>query len=357
MNRRWAFIAFNMFSTFNGKEITNILNYIEEDSDIVKLSFADIEHLGISAQKYDNFITKLNPSLVDLEINKAEKSGVSVITFDDTLYPDSLREILNPPPILYLKGKCELLEFDYRIAIVGSRKCTNYGRYITEKFAKDLAAAKFVIVSGMALGVDSIANSTALRISGRSIGVVAQGLNLIYPKQNRLLFEKMYENGLVISENPMDTEVTKYNLKNRNRIISGLSSAVLITEAAAKSGSLITAKFAVSQGREVFAVPGNITSEMSRGTNNLIKYGSKIALSVEDILDDFEIFVESEVSKVELDDFEKKLIDLISSGYDSFDALFQKSTMDISELSSLLMNLEIKDIISQDSNGRYFVKL
>ena len=357
MDSKWLFVAFNMFSTFNGREVESIISYARDEDNIFKLSFIDLKNIGVSNQKYDHFITKLNPMAVDLEIVKAEKASVDIITFQDKRYPKLLKSALNPPKVLYLKGNKDILDFDYRIAIVGSRKCTNYGRYITEKFAQELAAAKFVIVSGMAIGIDSIANATALKVSGRSIGVVAQGLNLIYPKQNKFLFDKMYESGLIISENPMDMEVTKYNLKNRNRIISGLSSAVLITEAALKSGSLITAKFATSQSREVFAVPGNITSEMSRGTNTLIKYGAKIALTPDDILDDFEIMFDKKDENIQMTDEEKKIVGLISQGFDSFDSLFQKSSIEISELSSLLMNLEMKDFISQDINGRYFLKL
>ncbi len=357
MNSKWLFLAFNMFSTFNGREAMNIISYSKSESDLFKLSFIDLENIGVSVKKYEHFITKLNPSLVDSELTKIENSDVSIIPYNDEKFPASLKSILDPPKVLYIKGRKEILDFEYRIAIVGSRKCTRYGEYITNKFSKALASSGFVIVSGMALGIDSIALSTALETSSRSIGVVAQGLNLVYPKQNRSLFEKMYEKGLIISENSMDMEVTKYNLKNRNRIISGLSKAVLITEAALKSGSLITAKFATSQGKEVFAVPGNITSETSKGTNILIKYGAKIALSPKDILDDFEILFESSDEKIQLTPNEKDVVSLISSGFDSFDSLFQNLSIDISELSSLLMGLEIKDIISQDLNGRYFVKI
>ncbi len=213
--------------------------------------------------------------------------GIKRIDLNHPDYPDRLKNIDGPPLYLYMKG--EICQQDSNaIAIVGTRRPTPYGRRVAERLATELSFAGFTIVSGMARGIDSVAHKAALKAGGRSIGVLGCGIDVVYPRENSPLFADMAGSGALISEFPMGTGPEKKNFPQRNRIISGLSLGTVVIEASERSGSLITARFALEQGREVFAVPGNINSPVSIGTNNLIKQGAKLVATTEDILEEFE---------------------------------------------------------------------
>lgn len=221
---------------------------------------------------------------VEKEIALAEKSGVVILTVFDEDYPERLKNIYDPPVILYVKGSIKK-EDSLAVSIVGSRKCTYYGMNMADNIAEKLAFSGVTVVSGLARGIDTAAHKGALK-SGRTIAVLGSGLGNIYPAENKPLSEKIAQNGAVVSEFPMHMPPNKNNFPQRNRIISGLSAAVLVVEAANKSGALITADFALEQGRDVFAVPGAAGRLSSAGTNSLIKQGAKLIDSAEDILEE-----------------------------------------------------------------------
>ena len=218
------------------------------------------------------------------QMDVLDKTGISVVTYLDELYPHNLLNIYDRPVFFYVLGRLD--KEDIPLAIVGSRNASTYGRYTTDRISRELALRGITIVSGMARGIDSCAHRGALAAKGRTIAVLGSGLDVIYPPENKKLFAAISSNGAVISEFPLGTQPLSYNFPARNRIISGLSYGVVVVEAGEKSGSLITAKLAMEQGREVFAIPGTIDSASSRGTNSLIKQGAKLIENIDDILED-----------------------------------------------------------------------
>ncbi|MCK4462787.1 MAG: DNA-processing protein DprA, partial [Candidatus Omnitrophica bacterium] len=226
-----------------------------------------------------------NPVSLDKEMELIKKYNVDIVTIDDERYPENLKHIYSPPPVLYVKGNL-LPEDYYNIAIVGSRRASLYGRETAEKLARQLCGRGFTVTSGMARGIDTSAHTGVLKAAGRTIAVLGCGINIVYPPENKNLMDKIADSGAVISEFPINTTPHRHNFPIRNRIISGLALGVVIVEAAQKSGALITASFALEQGREVFSVPGKVGVPTSRGTLGLIKEGAKLVEDVEDILEE-----------------------------------------------------------------------
>ncbi|MGC9125541.1 MAG: DNA-processing protein DprA, partial [Caldisericaceae bacterium] len=217
------------------------------------------------------------------EIASALNLGVEIIPYDDDGFPSQLRDIKESPLVIYIKGSLEKTD-SFSVSIVGSRKCTEYGKAVARELSKKLAQLGIAVVSGLAYGIDSEAHKGALSVNGRTVAVLGSGVDVVYPRENRFLYDEIVEKGAVISEFPLGTKALKFNFPFRNRIISGLSLATIVVEAQEKSGSLITANYALEQSREVFAVPGNITSSCSKGTNLLIRDGAIPLLSYEDVL-------------------------------------------------------------------------
>ncbi|MBU1599891.1 DNA-processing protein DprA [bacterium] len=217
------------------------------------------------------------------EIDKAKKEAIKIISFRDTGYPPALSLITDPPLVLYVKG--EIKEVDrLAVGIVGSRMASDYGKRVTREFVSELGKAGFTIVSGLAKGIDAEAHRTALSVSARTLAVLGCGIDVVYPTENRRLFLEIPFQGAIISEFPFSTPPLKENFPQRNRIIAGLSLGIVVVEAAERSGALITARLAIEEGREVFAVPGSITSSLSCGTNKLIKDGAQMVSSPSDIV-------------------------------------------------------------------------
>lgn len=219
-------------------------------------------------------------------LRKAEKENVKLITMMNKEYPKNLQRLYDKPILLYAKGNIKLLNSSKKISIVGSRNCSEYGKIVTQKMSYMLAKKDYTIVSGMAKGIDGYAHKGALAAQGNTIAILGSGVNYVYPEENRRLYNKILEkNGLILSEYGIDTKPIPEYFPARNRIISGLSDKILITEASKKSGTMITVNFAIEQGKTVYAVPGNITSARSEGTNELIKDGAILVNSLEDIID------------------------------------------------------------------------
>lgn len=288
--------------------------------------------------------------------------GISPVSIEDDSYPEMLRNISNPPFLLYCKGDIEVSR-QVCLSLVGARAATFYGKNTARKLAQELGGKDIVVVSGMARGIDTEAHRGALDAGGKTIAVLGSGLNIIYPRENTRLFEQICSSGLVISEFPLDVQPEPGNFPMRNRIISGLSRGVIVVEAQRKSGALITADFALEQGRDVFAVPGPINSKNSEGTNNLIKQGAKLTSGIEDILEEY-----YDISEQEKEEkfFQEKLLLLDKNesliiqcmGYEPlhFDELLVNTGLDIGEISTILLKLELEGIL-KSIPGNYYVKI
>ena len=304
---------------------------------------------------------------VKRDIEVIDKAEIHVITYQDDLYPAKLLNVYDRPPFLYVQGS--LIKDDVNIAIVGSRLASTYGKYTTERISRELALKGVTIVSGLARGIDSAAHRGALSAQGRTIAVLGSGLDVIYPPENIKLFLDITRNGAVISEFPPGTPPLSANFPARNRIISGISYGVVVVEAGEKSGSLITARLALEQGREVFAVPGSSDSKGSRGTNKLIKQGAKLIENTDDILE--EILPQLEKIKLKesvpnsisaakpskqienLSIIDERIIAIIANGRIHVDDLITTTGFSPGDVLGSLMTLELKGIVKQFP-GKFF---
>ncbi len=289
------------------------------------------------------------------EIKKVNDKGIRIIHFNHKDYPESLKNIYDPPLYFYMNGSVTP-EDNNALAVVGTRSPTPYGRKVSEMLAEELSSAGFTIVSGMARGVDSIAHKAALKKGGRSIAVLGCGVDIAYPRENKNLMDEIAGNGAIISEFPMGTCPGKKNFPQRNRIISGLSLGVIVVEAAEKSGSLITSRFAMEQGREVFAVPGNINSPLSKGTNKLIQQGAKTVTDVNDILEEFGQLLtpglkrgikSMPVKAVSMSDEEKGIYKTLTLEPKHINHVIAECGMEARRVMQLLLNLELNGLIEQ----------
>jgi DNA processing protein len=291
------------------------------------------------------------------ELKKAEDLGVSILTFRDQGYPNNLLQIYDPPPLIYVRGKVDD-EGSPLVAMVGSRKGSPYGRAVTKRISRELTSAGVTVVSGMARGIDTCAHLGALEAGGKTIAVLGCGIDIVYPPENERLFFEIIGHGAVISEFPLSTPPEGKNFPKRNRIISGLSLGVVIVEATADSGSLITASHALEQGREVFAVPGNIGMATSQGTNALIKQGAKLVEGAQDILVEIIPQYEGKASRDAtpvLNDEEDGILQLLSHDPLHIDEISRMSQMEVRRVSTILLELELKGVISQ-LGGKMFVR-
>ncbi|MGI6308788.1 MAG: DNA-processing protein DprA [Dethiobacteria bacterium] len=291
--------------------------------------------------------------------DKVLQRGYSFVTWEDSHYPPLLREIYDPPPLLYYCGNIDIVN-GYCLAIVGSRRHTVYGREIAYKFASGLSSYGLTVVSGMARGIDTWAHKGTLDAGGKTAAVLGCGLDICYPPENKAVKKKIEDSGVLISEFPPGYRPLPPNFPRRNRIISGLSLGTLVIEAGEKSGALITADFALEQGREVFAIPGGIASPYSRGCHKLIKEGAKLVEKMEDILEELSITVpvkdvSSPQQKQEFNPDERKLLEYIPFEPLALEDLVALSKMPLSLLNALLLELELKGAIKQ-LPGKYFMK-
>ena len=305
------------------------------------------------------------------ELAQAQAAGCRLLTWDEPEYPSRLREIYDPPPLLYVRGNAELLN-RHVISIVGSRRPTPYGNQVAERLARDLADRGLVIASGLARGIDACAHKGALSSAlGATIGVLGCGIDVVYPKENKKIFQEIEQRGAIISEFPLGTFPAPQNFPIRNRIIAGMALGVVVVEGAQYSGSLITARLGMEFGREVFGVPGNVTQPSSFGPNQLIKQGAKLVASWEDVIEELPTPVRAELMPVEavsqaeraaliqqtLAPAERPLYDLLSVDQARHvDEIVEMSGMTSSEVLAGLFDLELKGVIRQ-LPGKQFLKV
>ncbi len=286
-----------------------------------------------------------------------EKYEIKYLTCMDKDYPDSLRTIFSPPLLLFYRGTLPHDAWNNTLAIVGTRRVDNYGKYITNKISRELSAKGVIIVSGLAYGVDTIAHRACLAAGGKTIAVMATGCDQIYPAENKKLADKIIENGAIVSEYVPGIPAERYFFPQRNRIISALSMGTLVTQGKKNSGAMLTAKYALDQNKELFAVPGEINNILSEGPNYLIKNGACMVTESDDILSSFinTNYVEQLTIFPELSQDEKLVYNYIKQENRSvyYDEIIINTKIQMSKLSSLLMNLELKGVIQAQAGNKY----
>ena len=307
----------------------------------------------LSAKQCDALLADPDAALLDAAHVWLAQPGNSLMTLADEDYPPSLLEIADPPALLYCKGRRDLLN-QPTLGIVGSRNATPQGMRDAEAFARSLSDAGLTIVSGLALGIDTAAHRGGLAGAGSSIAIIGTGIDRIYPARNKALAHQLAENGLIVSEFPLGTLPLPGHFPRRNRLISGLSRGVLVVEAAPDSGSLITARVATEQGREVFAIPGSIHSPLARGCHALIKQGAKLVESAADILD--ELAWQQRLAppvRVQPEPLADAVLDALDGAPTTLDTLAQRSGLTLDALSAKLLTLELDGRIASLPGGRY----
>ncbi len=353
-------LGFSCNPQIGSRTMLKILSAFNDPKQAWQASFKELTGHGLEP-KIANLIIQTREKInLDQELEKIHKLGINIITIGDKNYPKLLKEIADPPAILYVKGKI-IPRDELAIAVVGSRKHTSYGGRVCSDITEELAESGITIVSGLALGIDAISHQAALSAGGRTIGVLGCGLDQIYPVSNRHIAEKIInDSGAIISEFPLGTPPMKYNFPIRNRIIAGLSLGVLVIEASLKSGSLLTSQSALEYNREVFAVPGSIYSENSAGPNNLIKIGAKLVSSAQDILNELNIEVQAKIVKAKTilpDSKEEDIILKILSRDEPthVDKLTKESKLEMAKINQTLILMEMKGKV-RNLGGNLYVR-
>ena len=364
MEKLKYWVALNNFPRFGPIRFKKIEKYFfRQDPSLENAFRAKVDELvraGIEENIAEEFAATREEIDPEKLIAKLKEEGVKVITIKDESYPKLLAEIYNPPLLLYCRGEFDLKD-DFTLAVVGTRKYTNYGKQTTDYLVKELARNNLTIVSGLALGIDCLAHLATLEAGGKTIAVLGSGLDRqnIYPSQNRYLAEKIIAGGgAIISELPLGTPPLRHNFPQRNRLISGLCLGTLIIEAGEKSGALITAAYALEQNREVFAVPGSIHSPASAGPNKLIKEGAKVVTSAADIIETLNLtqataYISAKKIMPEGEN-EKKIISLLSFEPIHIDELVRASGLDTGVANSTLVIMEMKGMI-KNLGGMYYI--
>ena len=315
---------------------------------------------GIDRKAVDGLLAFTQWDEVEQEVQRAEEAGVKIIPFGSGIYPARLRSIADPPPCLYVKGEIRR-EDDKAVAVIGTRSASHYGRRVARDLCRGLASLGFTVISGMARGIDGVAHDEALNAGGRTIAVLGSGVDRAYPPEHRKLYDRISENGAVISELPLGAPPLAFNFPARNRLISGLSAGVVVVEATEKSGSLITAAIALEQGREVFAVPGEVGSSRSRGGHRLIRQGAKLVENVDDILEEIAPQLVARDRQpaalrtlpVDAQSETHKIFDLLQERSLHIDEVIEASGFSASRVSQILLELELQGFLKQLPGNRY----
>jgi DNA processing protein len=356
-----AFVGLNLISNIGSVRLGRLLEVFGKPQEIFSVKYKHLASIvGIGSQIADDIVS-FKKENIEKELSSSREMGIKILTLNDDHYPENLRRIPGAPIVLYVSGSI-IAQDNLAVGIVGSRQASFYGLSQAERFAGQLAAQGITIVSGMARGVDTCAHRGALKVKGRSIAVMGSGFSHIYPAENAGLAKDIALSGAVVSEFPMETGPLAQNFPRRNRLISGLSLGVLITEAARNSGALITADFALEQGREVFALPGRIDSSGSIGANALIKQGAKLVTCCDDILEELNLAVvdkkETNISpaakqEIECAKEERMFYEYISQQPVAIDDLVEKTSWPSSQVLNLVLKLQFKKLIRELPGKQY----
>ncbi|UCF27285.1 MAG: DNA-processing protein DprA [Chloroflexota bacterium] len=353
---RQYWVAFSLVKGIGAVRFQAILNFFGDPQIAWGAPGEALREAGLSDKVVENLLELRSSIDLDQVWEQLQAQGVTVLIQTDDAYPRRLREIDQSPPVIYLKG--ELTEGDeWAVAVVGTSRVTAYGRQVAEEIAATLARNGITVVSGMARGIDSISHQAALNAGGRTVAVLGSGVDIIYPPENRQLAQQIIENGCLVSDYSPGTPPEASNFPPRNRLISGLSLAVVVIEAGNTSGALITASFAADQGREVFAVPGNITSPGSNGTNRLIRDGAIPLLNPEQVLETLELTMvaEQRTARVVLpaDAVEAQLFEALGHEPLHIDEIRSRTEIPIEKVTATLALMELKGMVRQVGGMQY----
>lgn len=343
------------------KKRQKLINKLYNAENIFKASKTELFKILLNEKDIDNIINTRNIDNIKREFEQLYKKGINFITIENNSYPRKLKEIYDPPYALYVKGKLPA-ENEKVIAIVGARDCSNYGIEVVSYLANELAKNGISIVSGLARGIDYYSHKGALSSNGLTYAVLGSGVDVCYPIENFNVYMDMQKQGGIISEYKYGSKPLPHNFPMRNRIISGLSDGILVVEAREKSGSLITVDMGLDQGKEIYAVPGRITDKLSNGCNNLLGMGAKIVTTVDDILEDLldnyqGIDNKSKINIKILENEEKIVYACLGFTPKHIDEVQTETNMNITQLITTLLSLEMKDYIYQSSKNYYSKRL
>lgn len=379
-NKRW-WLALRLVPQMNRVRFYALIDHFQSPEVVFGATAKEIASLRGFDEDLARAILEAPRSLAwEEELAQMDKQGVRLLTLDDEEYPENWRQSSFPPPMVYVRGKLEAMD-RFAVAVIGSRRATQYGRLVAEQFVARLAGAGLAIVSGFARGVDSVAHRVALDAGGRTLAVLGNGLAICYPQENARLADAIADRGALLSEYPMRTPPDRFNFPERNHLIATLALGTLVVEAAEKSGALITAREALEENRFVFAVPGDITRENSRGTNALIQAGAKLVQSAEDVLGEMSSVLRglmkeaallagpttappqftAEPSHVQLPDLsadERLVFELLQHEPQYFDVLLARldgQEFTVQKLSTVLLSLEMKRLVRQMPGRLYAV--
>jgi len=355
-------VGLNLIPQLTPRRIRALFSRFETFESIWAAPASKIREVFGSSVLAEGIASARSESAIDAELTASEKAGVRIVTLIEPEYPALLREIEDPPIVLYVRGEVEI-DTARAIAVVGTRRSTRYGKLIAARFASQLAMKGITVISGLAAGIDAAAHQGALDVGGRTVAVLGCGVDVVYPKRNAALYERIAAEGTLISEYPMGTRPAKWTFPQRNRILSGISRGVIVVQAPERSGALITARLAAEQGREVFAVPGNITSATSTGTNRLIKDGAALAEGIDDVLAEFpdlrrirDVVPEADGGELNLPERDRLVYDLVRLEPIHIDDIIARGDLSPTEASHTLLVLQLEGLIEEVEGGRYIRK-
>jgi len=356
MDEKKYWIGFNLIKGIGAVRMQGLVSYFGDLESAWNADAAELTASGLGAKLAEKVIVARKQMDLDQVWARIEAQGITILTWMDEAYPARLKEIDQPPPVLYIHGEY-LMDDLFAVAIVGTRKVTPYGRQVTEEIASYLASNGITVVSGLARGVDAVAHQAALKAGGRTIAVLGSGVDKIYPPEHRGLAEQMMTRGAVISDYAVGTPPDASNFPPRNRIISGLSLAVVVIEAAETSGALITAEFAAAQGREIFAVPGSILAPQSKGTNRLIQNGALPLLTPVDLMQALDLTrMDKQKSARKIlpsDETEALVLKALGTEPLHVDEIRNQADLPIEKISAALAMMELKGMVRQVGGMNY----
>lgn len=350
-------LGFNLVKGIGPAKVQALLDYYGSLANAWQANEFELYKIGLDKRAVANFLQTRHEVDLDAALAQVQQANIKLLTWETPDYPNYLREIPTPPPLLYLQG--DLLEQDrWAVAVVGTRRLTSYGRQVTRDLVAGLVQNNITVVSGLARGIDAVAHKTAVELGGRTLAVLGSGLDAIYPADNRALAQEITQgHGAIISEYGLGVQPEAKNFPPRNRIISGLSLGVIIVEAGERSGALITTNFALEQNRDVFAVPGNINSPASQGPNKLIQEGAKLVTRVEDVLEELNLHMVAERTAVQLvlpeTAEEIALYTQLSAQPVHIDDLSRSTGLPTALVSSTLTLMELKGMVQQVGGMNY----
>ena len=360
---RELLIGLNLIPQLTPKRIRRLFARFESFRAIWEASSPKLAEVFASHVIGESIASGRDEAAIDEELAMAEDRGAQIVTLVDPEYPALLREIEDPPLVLYVRGEL-LIEPAKAIAVVGTRRSTRYASLVAARLASQLAMKGITVVSGLAAGTDAAAHQGVLDVGGHTVAVMGCGADRVYPARNKAIYDGIVKTGAVISEYPLGMRPAKWTFPQRNRIISGLTRGVVVVQAPERSGALITARLALEQGRDVFAVPGNITNRTSAGTNRLIRDGAKLVMTVDDILDEYPDLLrlkelgktDDDGERTKLGEQEQRVYDLVSLEPVHVDDIIGRADLSPTVASHVLLLLQLEELIEEVEGGRYIRK-